>query len=324
MPVKSLIIGSGGQIGSELTKALREKYGMENVVITDIVDNPKDAYFYRLDATDKDKLRSLIEHERPDHVYLMAAILSAKAEQFPLRAWNINMDILFNVLELQTQGLFKRLFWPSSIAVFGPHTPKEHTPQYTVTDPNTVYGISKLAGERWVEYYHQRHGSDIRGIRYPGVLSWKVQPGGGTTDYAVEMFHYALRGEPYVCYLEPDQALPMIYIDDAIRATLELMEAPGNRLRVRSAYNVAGVSFTPRELAQAIRRYIPDFKVEYKPDFRQRIAASWPRSIDDTYAREDWGWQHRFDLDAMVREMLTNLRRHYYPDATLFPGAEPT
>jgi len=315
--MKSLIIGSGGQIGSELTKALREKYGRESVIITDIIDNPKDSFFYQIDATDKGKLKELMERERPDHVFLMAAILSAKAEGFPMRAWNINMDILFNVLELQKEGYFDRLFWPSSIAVFGPHTPKRHTPQYTVTDPNTVYGISKLAGERWVEYYFEKYGSDIRGIRYPGVISWKVQPGGGTTDYAVEMFHYALRGEKYTCYLEPREELPMIYIDDAIRATVELMDAPAERLRIRSAYNLAGISFTPEELAGAIRKYIPGFEVVYKPDFRQKIAETWPDSIDDTYARQDWNWQHRFDLDAMVRDMLVNLQNHFYREAEL-------
>jgi len=315
--MKSVIIGSGGQIGNELTKTLREKYGRENVIATDIVDNPSDIYFHHIDATVKDQLRDLLKSETPDEVYVLAAILSAKAEKDPLRAWQVNMQILFNLLELFREGLFGKLFWPSSIAVFGPHTPKQNTPQYTVTDPDKVYGISKLAGERWVEYYHQRYGLDIRSLRYPGVISWKVSPGGGTTDYAIEMFHYALQDKKYICYLEPDEALPMIYIDDALRATVQLMEAPADKLRVRSSYNLAGVSFTPRELARAIQRFIPGFEVEYQPDFRQQIAATWPDSIDDTFAREDWHWQPRFDLDNIVREMLLNMQQHFYRDAEL-------
>jgi len=315
--VKAVIIGSGGQIGSELTKKLRDKYGPEQVIATDIVDNPSDVHFYRLDATDKIGLRQLLDKESPDEVYLLAAILSAKAENDPLRAWNVNTDILLNTLELFRAGAFGKLFWPSSIAVFGPHTPKKNTPQFTVTDPDKVYGISKLAGERWVEYYHNRYGLDIRSLRYPGVISWKVQPGGGTTDYAIEMFHYALQGKKYTCYLEPDEALPMIYIDDALRATMMLMESPSENLRIRSSYNLAGMSFTPKQLADAIRRYIPGFEVTYRPDFRQQIAATWPDSIDDTYAREDWNWQPAFDLDAMVREMLVNMQQHYYHDADM-------
>ncbi len=315
--VKALIIGSGGQIGTELAKALRDKYGQENLITSDINENPIEPNFYTVDATDKKAVEKLIVQEQVDEIYLMAAILSAKAEQFPMRAWQINMNILFNLLELFKEGLFKKLFWPSSIAVFGPHTPKIQTPQYTVTDPNSVYGISKLAGERWVEYYFLKHGLDIRSLRYPGVISWKVQPGGGTTDYAIEMFHYALRGEKFVSYINRDEPLPMIYIDDAIKATLQLMDAPSKNLTVRSSYNLAGVSFTPGELAEAIRKYIPEFEVEYRPDFRQKIARSWPDSIDDSYARKDWNWQHEFDLDAIVKEMLTNLQSHFYQDYDL-------
>jgi len=315
--MKALVIGSGGQIGNELVRKLREKYGHDQVAGTDIVDNPTDMFFYHSDATDKSQIRDILEKEHPEQVYVLAAILSAKAEKDPVRAWQVNMQILFNVLELFREGLFKQLFWPSSIAVFGPHTPKKNTPQYTITDPNTVYGISKLAGERWVEYYYEHWGTDVRSIRYPGVISWKVQPGGGTTDYAIEMFHYALQGRKYVCYLEPDEELPMMYIDDALRAAVELMEAPADKLRVRSAYNLAGVSFTPAQLAEAIRQYIPGFEVEYQPDFRQKIAETWPDSIDDTYAREDWGWRPEFDLDGMVKEMLVNMQQHFYQDAEL-------
>ncbi len=314
---KSLIIGSNGQIGTELTKALREVFGPENVITSDITEKKQDPYFYHLDATDKEAVKSVLEIENPDHVYIMAAILSAKAESFPQRAWQINMQILFNLLDLYKEGYFKRLFWPSSIAVFGPLTPKKNTPQFTVTDPDTVYGISKLAGERWVEYYHEKYGLDIRSIRYPGVISWKVLPGGGTTDYAVDMFHYALRGEKYVCYIDKNEKLPMIYIDDAIQATIRLMQAPSEKLSIRSSYNLAGISFTPAQLHEAIQKYMPDFEVEYKPDFRQEIARTWPDSIDDSFARKDWDWKHTFDLDRIVKEMLMNLQEHYYQDVEL-------
>jgi nucleoside-diphosphate-sugar epimerase len=316
--VKSLIIGSGGQIGTELTKSLREKYGWENVITSDIVEKPGVNFFYRLDATDKHAIAEVLSAEKIDEVYLMAAILSAKAEQFPMHAWQVNMNVLFNLLELFREGKLKKLFWPSSIAVFGPHTPKTRTPQFTVTDPDTVYGISKLAGERWAEYYFEKYGLDIRSIRYPGVISWKVQPGGGTTDYAVEMFHYALRGEKYICYIDSDEMLPMIYIDDAIRATVELMQAPPENIRIRSSYNLAGISFTPSQLYEAIRKYIPGFQVEFKPDFRQEIARTWPGSIDDSAARKDWNWQHRFELDDIVKDMLANLQKHFYQDAEVY------
>ncbi len=318
--MKSLIIGSSGQIGTELAKALREKYGYENVITSDIVEKNHPPYFYLADATDKNAVKEIILKEEVEEIYVMAAVLSAKAEQFPGRAWQINMQILFNLLDLFKEGYFKKLFWPSSIAVFGPHTPKHNTPQYTVTDPDSVYGISKLAGERWVEYYFEKYGLDVRSLRYPGVISWKVQPGGGTTDYAIEMFHYALRGEKYVSYIAPDEPLPMIYIDDAIQATLQLMEAPPEHIKVRSSYNLAGISFTPAQLVEAIRKYIPGFQVDYKPDFRQEIAHSWPDSVDDAFARQDWGWQHRFDLEDIVKEMLTNLQQHFYQDHDLIIG----
>lgn len=317
--MKKLIIGANGQIGSELFTALVDKYGHDNVVAADIREPSvmPTGEFVLLDATDREQVEDLLRRHEVDEVYLLAALLSAKAEQMPQEAWRINMQVLFNLLEAGRKGLFAKLFWPSSIAVFGPHTPKEMTPQYTVMDPDTVYGISKLAGERWIEYYFHKYGLDVRSLRYPGIISWKTQPGGGTTDYAVEMFHYALRGEPYTCFLEPDQMLPMMYIDDAIRATLQLMEAPAEALTIRSSYNLAGVHFTPRQLAEAIRRYVPGFEVTYKPDFRQRIAASWPSSIDDSAARRDWHWQHRYDLDRMVRAMLKGLQQEFYPAVLL-------
>ncbi len=316
--MKKLIIGAYGQIGSELRVALEKRHGLHSVMAADIrKPESEDSDFVLLDATDKDSVFGLLESEEVDEVYLLAALLSAKAEQMPQQAWRINMQVLFNLLEAGKEGLFKKLFWPSSIAVFGPHTPKQHTPQYTVMDPDTVYGISKLAGERWMEYYFEKYGLDVRSLRYPGILSWKTAPGGGTTDYAVEMFHYALRHEPYVCYVAPGERLPMMYIDDAVEGTLQLMSAPAEKLRIRSSYNLSGIDFTPEELARAIRRYIPGFRVEYRPDFRQQIAASWPDSIDDSYARADWGWRPRFDLDKMVREMLAGLKQTQYPEAEL-------
>ncbi|NPA46607.1 MAG: NAD-dependent epimerase/dehydratase family protein [Chlorobi bacterium] len=316
--MKKLIIGAYGQIGSELRVALEKRHGLHSVMAADIrKPESEDSDFVLLDATEKDSVFGLLESEEVDEVYLLAALLSAKAEQMPQQAWRINMQVLFNLLEAGKEGLFKKLFWPSSIAVFGPHTPKQHTPQYTVMDPDTVYGISKLAGERWMEYYFEKYGLDVRSLRYPGILSWKTAPGGGTTDYAVEMFHYALRHEPYVCYVAPGERLPMMYIDDAVEGTLQLMSAPAEKLRIRSSYNLSGIDFTPEELARAIRRYIPGFRVEYRPDFRQQIAATWPDSIDDRFAREDWGWRPRFDLDKMVREMLAGLKQTQYPEAEL-------
>ncbi len=316
--MKTLIIGANGQIGTELAKKLRETHGLSNIITADIREpRLNDPYFYKLDATSKEAVEQIIEEEQIEEVYLMAAILSAKAEQFPLGAWQINMNVLFNLLEIAKAGKIKKLFWPSSIAVFGPHTPKKMTPQFTVTDPDTVYGISKLAGERWSEYYFEKYGVDVRSVRYPGIISWKTLPGGGTTDYAVDMFHYALRGEKYVCYIDADECLPMMYINDAIHATLSIMEAPSGHLTVRSSYNLAAFSFTPRELAEGIRKFIPGFEVEFKPDFRQEIAATWPDSIDDSMARKDWQWQHRFDLEDMIREMLVNLAEHQYPETEL-------
>jgi nucleoside-diphosphate-sugar epimerase len=308
-----LIIGANGQVGSELAAALAQQHGAANVIASDIgPDNIHGAPRYlRLDALDRDAVADVVAQEGVTQVYHLAALLSATAETMPLRAWQLNMDGLLGVLEIARErgesGKPLKVFWPSSIAAFGPNTPAQNTPQYTVMDPTTIYGISKLAGERLCEYYHARYGVDVRSIRYPGIISWKSPPGGGTTDYAIAIFHAALRGEPYECFLAPDTTLPMIHMPDAVRATLELMDAPAARLRIRSAYNVAGVSFNPRELAAAIARRLPDFRIVYRPDTRQAIAASWPHSLDDGAARADWGWRPRIGLDEIVDDMLAHV-----------------
>jgi len=305
-----LVIGANGQIGTDLVTALRQKYTPQQVIASDIkIPETPDKYFKLLDATDYEAVKSVLETYQIDEVYLMAAILSAKAETIPNKAWNLNMNILFNALELAKDGHIKKLFWPSSIAVFGPHTPRINTPQYTVTDPNTVYGISKLAGERWIEYYNEHFGTDVRSVRYPGVISWKTLPGGGTTDYAVEIFYKALKDKHYTCFLKANTRLPMMYMPDAIEATVKIMETDKDKIRIKNSYNVAGVSFTPAELAKAIQKYIPEFSIDYQPDFRQAIADSWPASIDDSEAAKDWQWQHRYNLDVMVKDMLQNLNK---------------
>nr|5Z75_A Chain A, Artificial L-threonine 3-dehydrogenase [synthetic construct]5Z75_B Chain B, Artificial L-threonine 3-dehydrogenase [synthetic construct]5Z75_C Chain C, Artificial L-threonine 3-dehydrogenase [synthetic construct]5Z75_D Chain D, Artificial L-threonine 3-dehydrogenase [synthetic construct] len=306
--MKILVIGACGQIGTELTVALREIYGNENVVASDIREpNEESGPFEKLDVMDKERLEEIVEKHKITQVYHLAAILSATGEKNPLFAWDLNMNSLLNVLELAREGKIDKIFWPSSIAVFGPTTPKENTPQHTVMDPSTVYGISKLAGERWCEYYHEKYGVDVRSIRYPGLISWKTPPGGGTTDYAVDIFHKALEDGKYTCFLSEDTALPMMYMDDAIRATIELMEAPAENIKIRSSYNLAGMSFTPEEIAEEIKKHIPDFEISYEPDFRQAIADSWPASIDDSVARKDWGWKPEYDLDKMTEDMLKNL-----------------
>jgi nucleoside-diphosphate-sugar epimerase len=308
-----LIIGANGQIGSELVSALAEKHGAANVLASDIgTDNRFGAERYvQLDVLDKARVAQLIADEGITQVYQLAALLSATGEKAPLKAWTLNMDGLLNILEIARErgeaGKPLKIFWPSSIAAFGPNTPSESTPQYTVMDPTTIYGISKLAGERLCEYYHSKYGVDVRSIRYPGIISYKSPPGGGTTDYAIAIFHSALRGETYECFLGPETTLPMIYMPDAIRATIELMEAPADKVRIRSSYNVAGVSFNPRELAAAISRAQPGFKIAYKPDSRQAIADSWPKSLDDARATADWGWQATIGVDEMVADMLKNI-----------------
>jgi len=308
-----LIIGANGQIGSELVGALAGQYGANNVIASDIgtVNVYQAARYTQLDVLDRTRLAKFIADENITQVYQLAALLSATGEKAPLKAWELNMDGLLNILEVARErgeaGKPLRVFWPSSIAAFGPNTPAQHTPQYTVMDPTTIYGISKLAGERLCEYYFTKYGVDVRSIRYPGIISFKSPPGGGTTDYAIAIFHSALKGERYDCFLGPETTLPMIYMPDAIRATIELMEAQPEQIAIRSAYNVAGLSFNPRELAAAITLALPDFEIGYKPDSRQAIADTWPQSLDDSKATADWGWKARIGLDQLVSDMLANI-----------------
>ena len=308
-----LVIGANGQIGSELVDALAETHGADNVIAADIGARSLAAArrYETLDVLDSARLAQLIETHDIGQVYHLAALLSVTGEQAPLRAWTLNMNGLLNVLEIAHEravaGKPLRVFWPSSIAAFGPNTPAVNTPQLAVMDPTTIYGISKQAGERLCEYYFGKYGVDVRSIRYPGIISHKSPPGGGTTDYAIAIFHAACRGETYPCYLGPETTLPMIYMADAIRATIELMAAPAEQVRVRSSYNVAGTSFNPRELAAAIAQRLPDFAIDYRPDQRQAIADSWPQSLDDEQARADWGWQPRVGLQEMVDEMLLHI-----------------
>ena len=308
-----LILGACGQIGTELTMVLRQKYGNDVVVASDIREGSgalmESGPFELLDATNYEAIEDVVMHYEIQEVYLMAAMLSATAEKFPMRAWNLNMNSLFNVLNLGKDKKIDKIFWPSSIAIFGPNTPKEHTPQHTLMEPSTVYGISKQSGERWCEYYYKKFGVDVRSLRYPGLISWKTLPGGGTTDYAVEIYHKALEEKTYSCFLSEGTKLPMMYMDDAIRATISLMDAKADDLTVRSSYNLGAISFTPFEIAQSIKNHIPDFEINYEPDFRQQIADSWPSSIDDSMAREDWGWKPTFDLNRITSEMLENLKK---------------
>jgi nucleoside-diphosphate-sugar epimerase len=304
-----LIIGASGQIGSELTVALRGIYGNEHVFATDIKPPPQDVMeagpFQLLDVMDDKRLVHFVIRHRITQIYHLAAVLSGNAERIPIQAWNINMDSLMNILDLAREvPEIKKVFWPSSIAVFGPTTPRNDTPQFTVMEPNTVYGISKLAGERWMQYYHQRYRIDARSIRYPGLISYKTEPGGGTTDYAVEIFYDAVRQGSYECFLSEDTALPMMFMPDAVQSTIRLMEADASAIQVRSSYNLGGISFTPKQLASEIKRYIPDFAIAYKPDFRQAIADSWPCSIDDSVARQHWGSACTCSLEEMTRIML--------------------
>lgn len=308
---KILIIGACGQIGSELTLKLREIYGLENVIASDIRKGEQEVFktgpFEIVDAMNYDAVAALIDKYQIDEVYLMAALLSATAEKNPAFAWELNMNSLFHVLNLAKEGKIKKIFWPSSIAVFGPTTPKHSTPQYTVMEPSTVYGISKQAGERWCEYYFNKYGVDVRSIRYPGLISWKTPPGGGTTDYAVDIYYKAVAENKYTCFLSENTELPMMYMDDAIRATVGIMQAPKENIKIRSAYNLSAISFTPKEIAAVIAQEKPGFEISYAPDFRQEIADSWPSSIDDSSAREDWGWKHDYDLESMTKVMLKNL-----------------
>lgn len=314
MSEKILVIGANGQIGTELVMALRNIHGAETVIASDI-NSPTYAMrgssgpFELINVLDKDNLHHIFDKHRPTQVYLLAAILSAVGEQKPKMAWDLNMTGLLHVLDFAVEFKVSKVFWPSSIAVFGPHSPQHNTPQYCVMDPNTVYGFSKLAGERWCEYYFNKYGLDVRSIRYPGLIGWKANPGGGTTDYAVHIFHQALKTGSYESFLAEGTALPMMYMDDAIRATISLMDAPSEKISIRSSYNLAGISFTPEQLAAEIKKLIPKFEISYSNnDPRQAIANSWPKSIDDSYAQNDWGWRLQYDLPKMVADMLTNLK----------------
>src|SRR5690554_1108286 len=311
-----LIIGACGQIGTELTIKLREIYGDNQVIASDIRKGNHPIFesgpFEQLDAMDKDAVGNIIDKYQVDEVYLMAALLSATAEKNPAFAWDLNMNSLFHVLNFAKEGKIKKVFWPSSIAVFGPTTPKQATPQRTVMEPSTVYGISKQAGERWCEYYYEKFGVDVRSIRYPGLISYKALPGGGTTDYAVDIFYHAIEKGEYTSFLSKDTELPMMFMEDAVRGTVELMEAPAEQIKVRSSYNLSAVSFTPELLANEIKKHIPNFEIHYKPDDRQAIADSWPQSIDDAFARANWGWKNEYDLSDIVEVMLKNVEPKKY------------
>jgi nucleoside-diphosphate-sugar epimerase len=311
MKTKILIIGACGQIGTELTFKLRQIYGEDNVIASDIrklnIDVVNHGIFEVINALDFNQIEHIVEQYQITDVYLMAALLSATAEKNLAFAWDLNMNSLFHVLNLAKAKKIQKIFWPSSIAVFGPTTPKINTPQFTIMEPSTVYGISKQSGERWCEYYHNIYGVDVRSIRYPGLISYTTEPGGGTTDYAVDIYHKAKKEGKYTCFLSPETSLPMMYMDDAIQATINIMQADADKIKIRSSYNLAGVSFNPREQAANIQNFIPEFTIDYAPDFRQKIADSWPSSIDDTSAREDWGWKPTFDLDMISEIMLENV-----------------
>ncbi|MFT4669720.1 MAG: nucleoside-diphosphate-sugar epimerase [Ulvibacter sp.] len=313
MKKRILIIGASGQIGTELTAFLRNKFGKHKVIASDIKKGDdvlmKSGPFEVLDATDYDALQNIVIRHEITEVYLMAAMLSATAEKFPMKAWNLNMNSLFNVLNLARDKKIEKIFWPSSIAVFGPTTVKTETPQRTIMEPSTVYGISKQAGERWCEYYANKYDVDVRSIRYPGLISYKTLPGGGTTDYAIDIYHKALKHSNYICFLNAETTLPMMFMDDAIKATFGIMETKKKNIQIRSSYNLAAMSFNPKEIATSIRKHIPEFEIEYKPDFRQEIADSWPQSIDDSDARNDWGWDHSISLEEMTEIMIHNLRK---------------
>lgn len=308
---KILVIGASGQIGVELTLALRKIYGNANVIASDLREENEllkgSGPYVSMDVMNKEMLHVQVIRQGITQIYLLAAILSATGEKNPNLAWNLNMQGLLNVLDIAREEQIRKVYWPSSIAVFGPTSPKQNCPQATIIEPITVYGISKYAGEFWCNYYHQRFGVDVRSLRYPGLISYKSAPGGGTTDYAIEIFHEALEEKKYECFLREDTYLPMMYMPDAIKATIDLMEAPEEKIHVRTSYNISAVSFSPKEIAAEIKKHIPEFTISYKPDYRQTIADSWPQSIDDTVARNDWGWKHEYDLDRMTKDMLDNL-----------------
>ena len=308
---KILVIGSSGQIGTELVQNLREVYGTDNVIASDVklTDQAKEGPFEVIDVMNAQGLLEIVKRHSVTQVYLLAALLSATAEKMPKFGWDLNMQGLFNVLDLAKEKIIKQVYWPSSIAVFGPNTPKKNTPQFTIMEPSTVYGISKQAGERWCEYYFNKYNVDVRSLRYPGLIGWKSAPGGGTTDYAVHIFHEALKTGTYECFLSENTILPMMYMPDAIKATIGIMQADADKVKIRSSYNLSGFSFSPKDLAAEIRKHIPDFTISYKPDSRQQIADSWPQSIDSQEAANDWNWKAEYDLAGMTTDMIKNLKK---------------
>jgi len=307
-----LILGASGQIGGELTEKLRNIYGSNHVIASDI-RNGNDALmnsgpFEIIDATDKDGILEVVHKYKVTQIYLLAAMLSVTGEQFPQKAWDLNMSSLLAVLDIAKEKHVHQVYWPSSIAAFGPTTPKNNTPQKTIMEPSTVYGISKISGEFWCNYYYEKFGVDVRSLRYPGIISWKSKPGGGTTDYAVDIFFKAIEEGAYECFLGENTRLPMMYMEDAVNATIKLMQADAKDIKVRTSYNLSAIDFTPKELATQIQQFLPDFKITYKPDFRQQIADSWPQTIDDSEARKDWNWSHKFDLSSMANDIIKNLQ----------------
>lgn len=308
---KILVIGSSGQIGTELVQNLRDIYGIDNVVASDVkvTEQAKEGPFEVIDVMNAAGLLEIVKRHNINQVYLLAALLSATAEKMPKFAWDLNMQGLFNVLDLAKEKIIQKVYWPSSIAVFGPNTPSINTPQFTVMEPSTVYGISKQAGERWCEYYFNKYNVDVRSLRYPGLIGWKSAPGGGTTDYAVHIFHEALKSGSYECFLSENTTLPMMYMPDAIKATIGIMQADSDKVKIRSSYNLSGFSFSPKEIALEIKKHIPNFNISYKPDSRQQIADSWPKSIDSSEAGKDWGWKPEFDLSGMTLDMIKNLKK---------------
>ncbi len=311
MTEKILVIGSSGQIGTELVQNLRNIYGIDAVIASDVkvTEQAKEGPFEVIDVMNAQNLLEIVKRHNITHVYLLAALLSATAEKMPKFAWDLNMQGLFNVLDLAKEKIINKIYWPSSIAVFGPNTPKLNTPQFTVMEPSTVYGISKQAGERWCEYYFNKYNVDVRSLRYPGLIGWKSAPGGGTTDYAVHIFHEALKTGTYECFLSENTILPMMHMEDAIKATISIMQADADKVKIRSSYNLAGISFSPKQLAEEIKKHIPEFTISYKPDSRQQIADSWPQSIDDAEAKNHWGWKLKYDLTGMTTDMIVNLKQ---------------
>ncbi len=308
---KILVIGSSGQIGTELVHSLRAIYGVENVIASDLklTDQAKEGPFEVIDVMNTTQVHEIVKRHGVTQVYLLAALLSATAEKMPKLGWDLNMQGLFNVLDLAKEKIIERVYWPSSIAVFGPNTPRQNTPQYTIMEPSTVYGISKQAGERWCEYYFKKFNVDVRSLRYPGLIGWQSAPGGGTTDYAVHIFHEALKTGTYECFLSEDTILPMMYMPDALKATIGIMQADADKVKIRSSYNLAGFSFSPKDIAEEIKKHVPEFTITFKPDSRQQIADSWPQSIDASEAAKDWGWKPDFDLKQMTDDMMMNLKR---------------